>query len=117
MAITEIYTMSAVSISSTEISIVSGTSTLQNITTDGVYQLFVDPVAAGMAKGDVFTIRVYEKTLSGSTKRVVFTASLQGAQSEVLVVPPLVLIHGWDMTIQKNAGTDRSFDASIRQLS
>lgn len=116
MAIAQLYNISAVSISGTEISIVSGNSSLATDTNDGVYQLFVDPVAAGMAKGDEFRIRIYEKVLSGSTKRVVFSATLSDAQSEIFVTPSLILMHGWDMTIQKIAGTDRSFDASIRQV-
>ena len=32
------------------------------------------------------------------------------------VTPALVLMHGWDMTILKLAGTDRSIEWSIRQV-
>ena len=115
MAITEAYAMSAVTISTTEISIVSGTSTLQTITVAGVYQLFVDGVT-NMAKGDEFKIRIYEKVLSGGTKRVVFSASLSDVQSENFVTPTLILMNGWDMTIIKVGGTDRAFSASIRKV-
>jgi hypothetical protein len=114
MALAELYSMSAVTISTTEISIVSGTSTLQTITTDGVYQLWID--AATMAKGDEFKIQIYEKVKGAGAKRVVFSASLSDAQSELFVTPTLILMHGWDMTIMKVAGTDRAFDASIRQV-
>ena len=116
MAIAQYASISAVSISTSEISIISGTTTLSNDTTDGVYQLFVDGIAAGMAKGDEFIIKIYEKCLSGSTKRVVFQATLSDVQSELFVTPTLILMHGWDMTITKVAGTNRSFDASIRQV-
>jgi len=118
MALSEPYELDGVTISTTEISIVSGTSSLQTITDDGVYQLWVDPVGAGMAKGDEFKIRIYEKVeATGGVKRVVFVATLSDAQSELFVTPMLVLLHGWDMTLQKIAGIDRAFDASIRKIS
>jgi hypothetical protein len=116
MAVTEFDTISAVSISGTEISILSGTTTLTpHSTTPGAYQLYVDGVAAGMAKGDVFEVRIYEKPLSGSSIRTVFVARMNGAQTEVFVTPPLMLLNGWNMTLKKISGTDRSFDASIRK--
>jgi hypothetical protein len=114
MAVTAPYEQPALSVSTTELSLISGTSTLQNNTTAGVYQLFVDGVA-NMAKGDRFRVKVYEKVRSGGTKRAVFQADLYNAQSEPLCTPPLMLLQGWDMTIQKIAGTDRAFDTSIRK--
>jgi hypothetical protein len=113
MALTEEYTLSAVTVGATELSIVSGTTSLQNVTTDGICSLFVDPVT-NMAKGDEFIVRAYEKVLSGSTKRVVWAQTLKNAQSQLVAFPPLMLMHGWDFTIQKVAGTDRAFSASIR---
>lgn len=112
MALVEPYGLDGVTVGATELSIVSATTTLQNITTDGIYHLWLD--AAAMAKGDYFRWRIYEKCLSSDTKRVVFSMTLGNAQSEPLVTPPLMLLHGWDMTLQKIAGTDRAFDASIR---
>lgn len=112
MALVEPYGLDGVTVGTTELSIVSATTTLQNVTTDGIYHLWLD--AANMAKGDYFRWRIYEKCLSTDTKRVVFSMTLGNAQSEPLVTPPLMLLHGWDMTLQKIAGTDRAFDASIR---
>lgn len=117
MAITEYAELDNVTVGSTELSIVSGTTSLATETSSGVYQLWIDPVAAAMAKGDEFKIRVYEKVeATGGTKRVVFVATLSDAQSELFVTPTLILMHGWDMTIQKIAGTDRAFDASVRKI-
>jgi hypothetical protein len=115
MAVTEFDNISAVTISTTEISILTGTSTLTDSTTPGCYQLFVDGVAAGMAKGDVFEVRILEKVLSTGTRREIFAARMNGAQTEPLVTPPLMLLNGWNMTLKKIAGTDRAFDASIRK--
>ena len=115
MAISEPYELDGVTVGTTELSIVSGTTALQTVTDDGVYQLWVD--AGTMAKADEFIIRVYEKVeATGGTKKVVFAATLADVQSEVFVTPSLILMHGWDMTIQKIAGTDRAFDASIRKV-
>ena len=115
MPISEPYEIDGVTVGATELSIVSGTTTLQTVTDDGVYQLWVD--AGNMVKADEFAIRIYEKVEgTGGTKKVVFKATLLGAQSEIWVSPTLVLINGWDMTLQKIAGTDRAFDASIRKI-
>jgi hypothetical protein len=116
MAISEAYTGSAVTVGTTELSLVSGTTTLQTITTDGVYQAFID--CDNVTVTDVFILRVYEKATSGSTKRPVFEATIGGANlNDILATPPLVLMHGWDLTLQKSSGTDRAFTWSIRQVS
>jgi hypothetical protein len=115
MPISEPYELDGVTVGATELSIVSGTTTLQTITDDGVYQLWVD--AGNMAKGDEYRIRIYEKVEgTGGTKKVVFVATLADVQSEIFVTPTLILINGWDMTLQKIAGSDRAFDASIRKI-
>lgn len=114
MAISQLYTLSAVTVGSTELSIVSGTTSLSADTTDGVFQLLVD--ASNMAKGDEYLIRLYEKVLSGGTQRKFAQFSLMGAQTQVFITPTFILLHGWDMTITKSAGTDRAFTASIRQV-
>jgi len=115
MPISEPYELDGVTVSATELSVVSGTTTLQTITDDGVYQLWVD--AGAMVQGDEFAIRIYEKVEgTGGTKKVVLKATLLGAQSENWVSPTLILINGWDCTLQKIAGTDRVFDASIRKV-
>ena len=114
MAITEAYTLSAVTVGTGELSVVSGTTTLSNVTDDGVYQLWLD--AATMAKGDEFKIRCYEKVKAAGTKRVFADWSIRNAQSQNFLTPTVILLHGWDFTIQKIVGTDRAFDASIRKV-
>lgn len=115
MAITEPYELDGVTVGTTELSVVSGTTTLSTITTAGVYQLWVDP--GNMAKADEFRICAYEKVeATGGTKKVFAQWSLLGVQSEVFVTPTFILMNGWDFTITKVAGTDRAFDASIRKV-
>lgn len=116
MAITVHAELDNVTVGATELSIISGTTTLSTDTTDGVFQLWVDD-QGNMTKTEEYAIRIYEKVEeTGGTKKLVFLATLKGVQSEIFVTPMLILMHGWDMTIQKIAGTDRAFDANIRKI-
>lgn len=115
MTVAQYAELDGVTVGSTELSVVSGTTALATDTTAGVFQLFVDPVGAGMVKGDAFIFRMYEKVeATGGTKKAVWSGTLSHAQAEIVAFPPLLLRNGWDMTIQKVAGTDRAWDASIR---
>ena len=67
MAITEPYELDGVTVGASELSVVSGTTSLQTITDDGVYQLWID--AGVMAKGDEFRIRGYEKVEGRAARR------------------------------------------------
>lgn len=117
MAFAEPYTLSAVSVGASELSIVTGTTVLSTgVATDGVYLLVLDPVAAALAKGDEYIIRFYEKCLTGSTKRVLCDWTISDAQTHLWMSASVTLLHGWDMTLQKIAGTDRNWTASIRQI-
>lgn len=114
MAIAELHTGSP-TITTAEYSLVSGSTTLASSTTDGVFQVFID--FANLAAGDEFEITVREKATAAGTQRVVFVAFASGIQgSPIWVSPSLILIHGWDVTLHKNAGTDRVIPYSIRQV-
>jgi hypothetical protein len=115
MAISEAWTLSAVTVGATEVSVTAGGTTLQTQTTPGVYQLWIDPVT-NMAKGDEFRVRLYEKVLSGGTQRVCAEWSLLGTQSEGFLTPTFILMNGFDFGIKKIAGTDRAFSASVRKV-
>lgn len=117
MPLTQAYSIDGVNISTTEISVVSGTVTLQSITVAGLYQLFIDGPASGLAIADRFIVRVKEKVLGTATQKAVMSPMIEGPQSSPLVLPMLALLNGWDMTIQKLAGADRLFYASIRKVS
>lgn len=113
MAIAEYKTNSA-TVGSTEYSCVAESTSLATDTTDGIYQVFID--TGNMVAGDQYRFKIYEKITSGGTKREIYAAVLTGAMSDNWVSPSLVLMHGWDVTIQKLTGTDRSFSWSIRQI-
>lgn len=115
MAISEAYNGSA-TITTTEYSCpnAGNYNSANGITDDGVYQVFLD--TANMAFGDQYQIRVYEKCRSGDTQRVIYEAILTGTMAATWVSPSLILLHGWDVTLKKLAGTDRAINWSIRKV-
>lgn len=115
MAISEAFELDGVTVGTAPISVVSGTTTVTSQTTAGIYQLWVDALA--MAKGDEFKIKGLEVVeATGNVRKTFFQATLQGVQTEVFVTPTFILMNGWNWTIEKVAGTDRAFDASLRKV-
>lgn len=114
MAITvEAFTGSE-SVSTTEHSLTTDTSGPDEDTTAGVFQPFLDLNA--LAAGDVYSFRVYEKCRTGDTQRRLYTATFSGVQSSPLWAgPALVLGIGWDMTLVKVSGADRTINWRISQ--
>lgn len=114
MPINEAYSGTE-TVTSDEWSLTGDDTSLDTITTDGIYQVFLE--LHNLAAGDVFEFRIYEKVLSSSTQRLVYAATFAGAQGEpVFVTPSLILLHGWDMSLNKISGTDRSINWSIRSI-
>lgn len=113
MAITQVYSQDNLSVSTTELSCTGGTSTIQTRTTAGMFSVVID--CSNIAAGDEFEVRLLEKTqASGDTAREWFKASLTTSTGPTFVSPMFALIHGWDYTIKKISGTDRTFDISVR---
>lgn len=103
MAITELYSGTE-AVGATEHSCVNDSSSIATDTTDGVFQLHLD--LSDMVAGDELQIRCYEKCRSGDTQRIVWQSNLVGAQSPpYFVSPSLILMHGWDFTLDAIAGT------------
>lgn len=115
MALSQPFTNAALTVSTTEISLVSGTSTLQNNTTAGIYSLLLD--LSAMTATETYLLKFKEKTQPSSTQRVMQSVTLSGVQTTpIYVSPALQLVNGWDITLTKLLGTDRAFDSSIRQV-
>lgn len=103
MALSELYTGTE-AVGATEHSLTTDTSGPDADTTDGVIQAFLD--VSDMVLGDVLQIRVYEKVRSGDTQRVVYEMILRDVQNTpILVTPTLMLLHGWDITVDALNGT------------
>jgi hypothetical protein len=112
MAVTEDYDGSA-SIGTAEYSLPNASTTLTPITVAGSYQAHIN--LANMAAGDQYTLRVYGKVRSSDAIGIIFKATYVGAQAmPVQVTPAIMLMHGWDITLKKDAGTDRTITWSIR---
>lgn len=114
MAISEPYVDSGTTISTTEYSLPNDSTTPASITDDGVYVAIVDLTA--MALGDEYTIRLKEKVYAADTQITTDQWWVAGPQSQPLTIDLGILLHGWDLTVQKLAGTDRSIAWSIRKV-
>jgi hypothetical protein len=110
---------SAVSIGTTEMSLATDGGTTagvpQSKTDAGLFQLMLDAFA--MAKGDEYLLKIYEKAATGATQRLLDSVKLCDAQATLYYTPQLQLGLGWDITLDKIAGTDRAFTWSIRRVS
>ena len=113
MALGEAYTFST-TVSTTELSITGGSSSIQTQTTPGIYELRISK--ANFAKGDKFVVREYEKVTSGGAQESRIIGTIQGAQAEPIIIPGVHLRHGWDFTIIRTAGADRTVTASVRAV-
>lgn len=113
MAISEPYSGTA-TVGLAELSLVSGTTTLQSVTIPGVIQLFID--STNMASGDEYQIKIKDKIISAGAQENLYVATLDGKQDTPFVTASLILYHGWDITLVKISGTDRSFSWSIRKV-
>lgn len=104
MAITAAYEGSA-TIGATEFSCPNNTnySSAAAITAAGVYQVFLD--TSDMVTGDQLQIRIYEKCRSADTQRVIYEAILTGTMADTWVSPSLILLNGWDVTLDALAGS------------
>lgn len=99
----------------TEWSMTTDTAGPDADTTTGIYQAFIDLNA--VAAGDVFEFKVYEKARSSDTQRLAVVAQFSGAQGSPLwISPTLILGNGWDMTLKKISGTDRTITWRISKV-
>lgn len=102
-------------ISTTEHSLTTDSAGPDANTTAGVFQAFID--LSALAAGDEFVFKVYETVRTGDTQRLVYTATFCGAQgTPVWVSPTLILGVGWDMTLDKVAGSDRVINWRISSI-
>lgn len=115
MAITEAFQDSA-TISTTEYFLAADSTTQgSGQTADAAVQLWLD--LSALANGDEFRIRAYDAISSAGTVRIAMEWTVAHAQSEPLyVTPTLLMLHKWDFSITRLAGSDRSIAWSIRTI-
>lgn len=113
MAVDSVYENTA-TISTTEYSLTNNSTTVAEQTDEGAFQAFIE--VTNMAAGDQYVIRVLEKVVSAGTQRELWRKYLTGDQGDtVFVTPALALKYGWDITMQRLTGADRSIIWSIRR--
>ncbi len=107
--------MPTVNTSGTQAATISTEHTLATVTAAGTYVLVVDTNA--MVLGDVLELRLYLKSLSGSTSRVAYAVSYANIQSDpVKLSIPVPTTHEIKATLKQVAGTGRSFDWELIAL-
>lgn len=112
MAIT--LTNDSATIGTTEYFLASDSTTATYQTTDCVLQAWVD--LANMAAGDQYTVKLYEK-INGSSARLIDSWVFTGSQSKPgFPIPTVIVGEGWEVSVTKNAGTDRSIGWSLRTV-
>lgn len=98
-------------VSTTEVSLVTGTTTPASDTNIGNYAVRVDLNA--LAVGDLFELRCYEKATSGGTQRLVDSWALAVGGKPIFVSPYFGLGLGFDWRLVKLTGTDRAIPYSV----
>lgn len=103
------------SISTTEFSLTANSTSLGSNTSAGIYQCFID--FANLTVSEQYEFKVYEQVSNTSAQRVVYRSYAAGVQAQpIFASPSLVLMNGWEMSLDKLAGTDRNIVWSIRKV-
>ncbi len=107
-----VFQSASPTITTTEYSMAAASTTLPSETTDGVYQATLDVNA--LANGDQFEVCLYEMGVASGTKRLVQCWIFDGPEArKVILMPSFVLGNGWDWTIKKLTGTDRTIPFTL----
>lgn len=114
MAISELYVDTGTSISTTEYSLTNDSTSVATQTADAIIQVFIDFV--NMVAGDQYEVKVLEKVYGAGSQRTILHSILTGPQATPFVTPSLIVMHGWDVTVKRLAGSDRSISWSIRAV-
>ncbi len=109
-----LYSQNSVSISTTEYSLTNNSTTIATVTTDAIISIWID--AANMTASEQYEIALREQVTSSSTQRRFVLATLTGTQADPFVSSPYQVGMGWDVTMTKIAGTDRTFSWTIRAV-
>jgi len=83
--------------------------------TDAAVQLLLD--LSALAAGDIYRVRAFDAVSSSGTSRAIFEENIAGPVGTAhYATPTLLLLHKWDFSVTKIAGTDRSIAWSIRTV-
>ena len=126
MALTELFSSTGfIATTSAPVSIAQATpsTNLSASTSAGVIQALLN--FNNMIAGEQYEVKLWEKTVSADTQRLLESWVVDGAQAEpVLILPAVVLMNGWDLTVQRvgtsstttSTGNTRHIVSSVRQM-
>ena len=101
-------------ISTTEYSLPSDNTSRSSQTDDCVLQVWLD--LSAMTVTEEYRLRLYEK-INGGSELLVEEWSFVGAQARPGWTMPTVIVgDGWDVTIIRVAGSDRTIAWSLRKI-
>jgi hypothetical protein len=106
------FTNDSATIGTSEYSLPADSTTLAAQTDDCELQVWID--LSAMTAAEQYQVKVYEKVNAGS-QGVVMSSVLIGVQATLWTSGSLVVGEGWDVTVKKLAGTDRSIAWSLRK--
>ena len=105
MALTTPYEFTA-TLGATEYSLQANSTSLASSTDTGMFQLVMD--LSALTAAERYVLKIKEMALAGGTQRTIQTVPIAGVQADpIYVSPPLLLTHGWDMTMTLLLGTAR----------
>ena len=106
-------TPDSATVGTTERFLASDSTTATYQTADCILQALID--FAALQAGDEYRVRIYEK-IDGTTVRVIYEATVIGVQSQQFAAPAFVLGSGWEVSVAKIAGTDRTIAWSLNKV-
>src|SRR5882672_1013623 len=112
MAVPFTPTTGSASAGASEISLISGTTSLQASTTAGDVEIWID--LSNMVVGDQYQVRLVEK-VNGGTAANAFISFPKDVQVGLYRVGPLRVSEGWDPRLKLTSGSARTVNWSIRQ--
>jgi hypothetical protein len=112
MPLSQAYVQNGVTVGTTEYSLTQNSTTLTYRTTPGIVQVWID--LSNLTATEEYEFKLYEKIYAAGTARTALDANFVGLQTMPYISAPLHVMHGWESTLKKIAGTDRTFDWSIR---
>lgn len=112
MAVTEAFSGTE-SVGTTEHSLTTDTAGPDVETSDHACEIALD--LSALVETEEYVLKLYEKCRAADTQRLVQAWTIEGRQVEDYWLSPyFCLLHGWDFTLTKVAGTDRTITWSIR---
>ena len=108
-------TSDSATISTTEYFLASDSTTATYQTSDVVLQVFLD--LSAMQAGDTYVLKFYEKVNAGTSRYFATTTFTDVQTPPHYASSQYILTEGWEVSMDRTAGTDRAIAWSLRTVS